>query len=210
MIIPALSLWQPWASFMAWGDKVNETRSRAMFGNYRGMVAIHATASIPTAERKLAYDLAYDLIVRREYNGQPVKMNHPEPSPEIIQRLLRSRTPFEDFGRSLPHGAVVCIVNVTDIHRTERIFRSLTYKERLLGNYDAGRFALTTKLIHRLETPSPASGKQGPWNWTVPPELETKLSSVATIAGTLNLNSLLGESSHASGVRSAAGATNVR
>jgi len=40
-----LSLWQPWASAMAWGWKKHETRGRQT--NYRGLVAIHATKSSP-------------------------------------------------------------------------------------------------------------------------------------------------------------------
>jgi activating signal cointegrator 1 len=45
MIIKALTLWQPWASFMAVGMKKNETRSWGT--SYRGPLAIHAATKIP-------------------------------------------------------------------------------------------------------------------------------------------------------------------
>lgn len=45
MFIKAITLWQPWASFMAWGLKKNETRSWAT--SYRGPLAIHAAANSP-------------------------------------------------------------------------------------------------------------------------------------------------------------------
>lgn len=45
MKIKALTLFQPWASFMALGLKRNETRSWST--SYRGPLAIHAAAKIP-------------------------------------------------------------------------------------------------------------------------------------------------------------------
>lgn len=45
MIIKSLTLYQPWASFMAKGLKHNETRSWQT--KYRGPLAIHAAARIP-------------------------------------------------------------------------------------------------------------------------------------------------------------------
>lgn len=45
MKIKALTLWQPWASFMALGLKRNETRSWST--SYRGPLAIHSAAKIP-------------------------------------------------------------------------------------------------------------------------------------------------------------------
>lgn len=45
MKIKALTLWQPWASFMALGLKKNETRSWST--SYRGPLAIHAAKKAP-------------------------------------------------------------------------------------------------------------------------------------------------------------------
>ena len=39
--IKALTLWQPWASLIAWGEKQYETRSWST--EYRGLLAIHAS-----------------------------------------------------------------------------------------------------------------------------------------------------------------------
>jgi hypothetical protein len=45
--IKALSLWQPWASLMALGYKMRETRHWST--NYRGVVAIHAAKTVDGA-----------------------------------------------------------------------------------------------------------------------------------------------------------------
>ena len=41
-----ISLWQPWASFMAWGIKKIETRHWPLPKNITGPIAIHATKKI--------------------------------------------------------------------------------------------------------------------------------------------------------------------
>jgi activating signal cointegrator 1 len=48
MMIKAITLWQPWASFMALDLKKNETRSWGT--DYRGPLAIAAAAREPSAE----------------------------------------------------------------------------------------------------------------------------------------------------------------
>ena len=48
MLIKAITLWQPWASFMALDLKKNETRSWGT--DYRGPLAIHAAAKEPRGE----------------------------------------------------------------------------------------------------------------------------------------------------------------
>lgn len=48
MIIKAITLWQPWASFMALGLKPDETRSWAT--DYRGPLAIAAAFKEPKSE----------------------------------------------------------------------------------------------------------------------------------------------------------------
>jgi len=42
----AISLWQPWASFIAWGIKTIETRHWPLPKNIKGPLAIHATKKI--------------------------------------------------------------------------------------------------------------------------------------------------------------------
>lgn len=59
MIIKALTLYQPWASFMALGLKPDETRSWAT--DYRGPLAIHAAAKIHPDEVSVdVHHLAFD------------------------------------------------------------------------------------------------------------------------------------------------------
>lgn len=53
----ALSLWQPWASFIAEGHKQYETRSWAT--PYRGLIAIHAAKRWTRAEKAQYEHLAF-------------------------------------------------------------------------------------------------------------------------------------------------------
>lgn len=61
MLIKGITLWQPWASFMAIGLKKNETRSWGT--SYRGPLAIHAAANEPKDQIPWdVYALALDHI----------------------------------------------------------------------------------------------------------------------------------------------------
>jgi activating signal cointegrator 1 len=53
LMIPTITLWQPWASLIALGEKKIETRSWPVHKNYRGPLAIHASAKVPGWAREL-------------------------------------------------------------------------------------------------------------------------------------------------------------
>jgi len=142
----ALSLHQPWASLMAIGAKVNETRSRAW--DYKGDVAIHAA--------KLFWK-----------NGAPDYA-----IPALTQLWLhRHKFPgthrdVEALYKSLPFGAVVCVVEKTGCISTNDDNgedRSLTALEVKLGDYSANRFYYPTRNLRRLKVPVIVSGSQGVW-----------------------------------------------
>ena len=65
----------------------------------------------------------------------------------------------------LPHGAVIGTVEIVDCIPVEEIAATLTERERLLGDYSPGRWAWVLKNPVMFETPIPAKGKQGWWNW---------------------------------------------
>lgn len=112
----ALSLIQPWASLVASGAKRWETRSwRA---NYRGPLAIHASAAMPISAR--------DLIDQHPFRWR-------------LAAGLACRP--GDIALALPRGAVIGITWLEDVVRTEDIRDDLDEEEIAFGNFGDGRYA---------------------------------------------------------------------
>jgi len=140
----ALTLWQPWASLIALGEKKVETRCWST--KYRGELAIHAAAQIPPkwlgASRfssAFANELADVLMVRTDHVG--------------------------DKSRELPRAAVLCIVRLVDIQTTDEAAGFLCKRELIFGNYEEGRYAWFLELVEKFETPVLAKGNRMLWNW---------------------------------------------
>jgi hypothetical protein len=134
----AISLWQPWASLIAFGEKQYETRHWTT--PYRGKLAIHA------AKRWTAQEKAVLTWYIQQY-------------PDLIDK----------FGRQpILLGAIVCVVNLTDVQPTEITFPRLTKRELSFGNYGHGRFTWQLELVEIFENPIPAKGAQGFFEWTRP------------------------------------------
>lgn len=158
--IMAISLWQPWASFMAHGLKRNETRS--WYTPYRGPLAIAATKSQPKDEMDEVWEAEEGSEVHDQYKAGLLQM-----SPNTDPRKC-----FD----GLPRGCVVCVVNLIDCVRTEEFVphgnrearRTLSYQEWCYGDYSLGRYAWITEMIHRFEEPVPCRGAQQLWDWERP------------------------------------------
>lgn len=133
----ALSIWQPWASLIACGEKRFETRSYEM-GLAGHELAIHA------AKKKDADCLSLCL-------------EEPFRSALILGG-------FEKIG-DLPFGAVIAKCKILACHHVEDIRDKISEKERAFGDFRDGRFAWELKLIERFEEPIPARGAQGFWFW---------------------------------------------
>lgn len=65
----------------------------------------------------------------------------------------------------LPLGAVIGTVEIVGCVPVEDIVDSLTIQEKTLGDYSPGRWAWVLKKPIMFDTPIPALGKQGWWNW---------------------------------------------
>lgn len=157
LMIPTITLWQPWASLMGLDKKRIETRS--WHTTYRGPLAIHAAKNSPPYAETLAnLDKAFNqaLTGKEEWN------------PGIFS--------------TLPFGAVICIGNLVDclaIHEDglyEMIpdgeMHNIRWKyplpkdnERAFGDYTPGRFAWMLKDVKRLDQPIAAKGSQKIWKW---------------------------------------------
>jgi hypothetical protein len=130
--IRILSLWEPWASFMALGYKRNETRHWQT--PYRGLLAIHAaktTRALKEADEILE-DAGFDMSVRAVIGGT-----------------------------KWPLGDIVAVVTLVDCVPTEKIRDSLTQCELEMGNYSDERYAWVTQNLRRLYPGIPFRGLQG-------------------------------------------------
>ena len=155
----AISLWEPWATLVAIGEKRFETRSwrppQAMVGR---QLAIHATKHWPKVYRNLPYEPGpfRDVLVDGdEERGRWLKYDlHPGCIIAVATLEFAVRTEEMDFSDGRPH-------------------------ERAFGNYAPGRFAWCLTDVHRLEKPGPARGRQR--LWIVPPTIATKVRTSAVV-----------------------------
>ena len=136
-----ITIWQPWASLIAYGYKRFETRSWAT--KYRGPIAIHAGK---TFNKRVFWDL-----VDHYYSDD--RMNEDLPTGAIIavaelvdcwkvveEHLLEAQLPGE-----------------------KRV-KFLDVKEIPFGDFTPGRYAWELANVQRIE-PIPMKGQQGLWNW---------------------------------------------
>lgn len=139
----ALTLWQPWASLVALGEKRIETRCWQT--SYRGPLAIHAAKKPPP-----------------RWLG--ASMHGSEFRNELADVLNVRRDSVDSALQKLPYGAVVAIVRLDSIEETAHLESVLCERERIFGNYEAGRYAWNLELLERID-PIPAKGNRLLWNW---------------------------------------------
>lgn len=127
----AISLWQPWATLVALGEKEFETRSWCT--NHIGRLAICSTKR-------------FDDEMKAYCDREPFR-----------SVLAKHGLTVQD----LPLGAIVAVVDVTAVFCTEDIASHLSQQERAFGNYKTGRYAWKLHLVQRLLKPIPVRGAQG-------------------------------------------------
>lgn len=172
MILPCLSLWQPWASFLVWGVKGPETRGWST--KYRGPMLIHA------AKRRTQYNEGL-------YDG--VNVFH--------EGLKAAGKEWRD----LPYGALIGIGELTTIYHTEDTATAephemeeaqsvlipmgkfaLTPLHQYLGDYSAGRFAWVFENLKPLDEPIPYRGAQGIFKVEISDELARSIGLEVAVA----------------------------
>lgn len=130
----AISFWQPWAQWVVDGEKAVETRPRPIRSLVGQTVAVHATLREPPEARVAAARAARVAgLVMPELDG-------------------------------LPHGALIGTVRVLDcVAMTPQYLRMIGghVRERALGDYRLGRYALALAEPVRFRQPVPWKGKQG-------------------------------------------------
>ena len=135
----AISLWQPYASFVAWGMKCYETRSWKPSGLQRGeIIMIHAG--------------------KRGMKADELRLlKHP-----LVARAMDQRGVTVE---QMPYGAIVGAARFTGVVSTNQFCPDDGSLERLLGNYQAERFAWELELVKRAEHPIRCNGQQGIFFW---------------------------------------------
>jgi activating signal cointegrator 1 len=137
--LKALTLWQPWASLMAYEEKKVETRSWST--KYRGPIAIHAALSIP------------------RWLGDS---RHSQDFHDAMMKIAYANGMFES---GMPKGVVLCTADLVVIEPTEKVHGDLSAQEQLFGNYEDGRYAWFFENVKRFDVPVPAKGNRMLWNW---------------------------------------------
>lgn len=139
----ALSVWQPWATLLATGEKRIETRSWSTM--HRGLLAIHAA---------------------KHWSGEIEMMSREGQIGEALRR--RGFSPYQ-FRRQGPFGAIVGVARLRTVVRVDALdtlrdaagVAPLSFKERAFGNYEPGRFAWVLDQARPLPEPIPLRGLQG-------------------------------------------------
>ena len=141
--IPALSLWQPWASLVVWGEKQYETRNWRT--DYRGLVYIHAAKTWTREQSRFLQTHAFaarDIELRIP---GAIQNNRDNPLEGIV--------------------GIIGIVNITDCCEicTADVMRC-SQKEISYGDWTPGRYAIECSGVVVFAKPIPWRGQQGWFN----------------------------------------------
>lgn len=135
----AISLWQPWASLLAHGQKRIETRTWQTA--YRGPIAIHAA-------RKA------DSLVQHVCSLEPFRSH--------LALLGISAT------SQLPLGVILGTARLVDVVPTDFMFDKISRVERAFGDYRSGRWAWIFEDFSPLVVPIACRGERGLFEATLP------------------------------------------
>jgi hypothetical protein len=143
MVLPCLTVIQPWATLIAYGIKRVETRSWLPPASLIGeRLAIHAAARWTEAQAAFAATAGISAL---------------------LSRIGVSPS-------SLPLGAVVGVVRVASAGRTSSLSAAEFQLVAMAscGDFDHGGFAWILSEAEALSTPFPARGNPGLWSLTLP------------------------------------------
>ena len=70
----------------------------------------------------------------------------------------------------IPRGAILAVVTLADVRRTEEIAPTLSALERLYGDYSVGRYAWVLEDVQMLPQPIPYKGALGLFDVILPTE----------------------------------------
>ncbi|UKP01110.1 ASCH domain-containing protein [Nostoc sp. UHCC 0870] len=138
-IIKAISLHQPWATFIPMGLKKYETRS--WHTSYRGQLLICAAKKVSTSQK-----LTHNYLINK------------------YQQLLTQTDNYLEW-QDLPFGCAVTLVDLTAcIKMTPQFINQQPETEIDTGDWKPGRFAWQLDNIRPIVPPISVIGKQGLFN----------------------------------------------
>ena len=150
----ALTLWQPWASLIALGHKVSETRSYAAPGALIGQrIAIHAGKRVPS-NRELGICAQY------RYSRE----DFPLGCIVCTVRIKDVKQVGSIDATGSAHGYRPAILDPE---------QALIQFGDGFGNYELGRYVWRLENMSRICNPIPIKGKQG--FWRLPPSIADQL-----------------------------------
>jgi hypothetical protein len=158
--VRALTLTQPWATFVASGAKRIETRSWST--TYRGPLAIHAAKGFPMEAQRLCWELP-------EFRAALYQAFGHYALDEGAGNLA---------GYPFPRGMVVATGSLTDVAPIVMVdgephvdlgiggTTPILEADRPFGDFTAGRYAWLLTAVAPLDAPIPARGSRGGlWEW---------------------------------------------
>jgi hypothetical protein len=152
-----LTLYQPWATLVARGHKLVETRGWST--SYRGLLLIHAGRSWSRRQACLCQDEPFASAI-----GIAPKDRWRMPTGVRPGRVA--------FGLTLPIGSIVAVARLADCRPTGRQHRltgwqvepwvvDLGREEQAFGDFGTGRFGWFLAEVRPLDEPLPCRGHQG-------------------------------------------------
>lgn len=155
----AITIWQPWASLLACGEKRYETRGWAT--KYRGPIAIHAAARdpmrIPHSEELEKFSAITDIGL---WNQLPRGAVIATAELVNVWHIVWNPGPDVDSARQIPVGAESLTLDKHALDFGDYFVPS--EKELAFGDWTPGRYAWELANVKPI-TPAPAKGKQGLW-----------------------------------------------
>ena len=174
----AISLWQPWATLIATGAKIYETRSWDT--RYRGPIAIHAS-------KKMVMEHGFDFWKSMaEAIGTKYDFDAGAGMPMYTTDILKTGKAL--YNEQFPLGAVLATAELVGCWTTHcldnggfGIRKRVQYDsgkasmetieifepELLFGDFSPGRYAWELVNVKMLKEPIPAKGRQGLWECEV-------------------------------------------
>lgn len=143
----ALTLFEPWASLIAWGYKQVETRS--FVTHHRGTIAIHASKSTKSVK-----DFDYVQLLFRDAG-------------------VRMPDWWPQKAKDYPLGKIVAVVHLADCQKMDdKLIGAQTRQEQAFGAWERGRYAWFLPNARRIPSGIPIKGALRLWN--LPPEVEAQ------------------------------------
>ena len=136
----ALTLFDPWATFVAHGVKEYETRSFQV--SYRGPLAIHSSKGFTKYHKALC--------AQEPYGG-------------LLMNIALNRDEYEWRFLNMPRGCIIAVADLVGIVSTDYMVKHISSTEQALGDYTPGRYAWSLMNARLLKEPIPVRGALGLW-----------------------------------------------